>query len=292
MGTATLRKCVRDTRHSKPDWTGIRDDQNATASGARPQRVRCHPKHTGAVKPQRRPRRKLPYEEIRRLHEQGLTGVAIAKQLGLKRRGVNNALRKMGLGTGRHKHKRDVLPDGKVRCSICHESKEASEFRDGYSYCRSCGYAQMARQSNNDLDKAIHIRKVWIRNRANRLHIGFDLTGQQLAELYVIQCGRCAYCGKPMVMKLGAGRSERSASIERIIPHKQGGTYTLKNVVWVHFGCNCRRQALAGERLKQRFPEASKAIEQVALERQLELPFPTDSEINVTNDPEPQPAAA
>ena len=43
---------------------------------------------------------------------------------------------------------------------------------------------------------------------------------------------------------------------------------------------------------KVRFPEASKAVEQVAQERQLELPFPTDSEINVTNDPEPQPAAA
>jgi hypothetical protein len=38
MSTATLRKCVRDTRHSKPDWTGVRDDQNATASGARPQK--------------------------------------------------------------------------------------------------------------------------------------------------------------------------------------------------------------------------------------------------------------
>jgi hypothetical protein len=43
---------------------------------------------------------------------------------------------------------------------------------------------------------------------------------------------------------------------------------------------------------KVRFPEASKAIERVAQERQLVLPFPTDSEINVTNDPEPQPAAA
>jgi hypothetical protein len=237
------------------------------------------------------PRRKLPYEEIQRLHGQGLTGVAIAKQMGLKSNGVNKALSKMGLGTGRHNHKRDVLPDGKIRCSICQESKKASAFAGTASYCRSCAYSKMATQSNQDLAHSIHTRKGWIHNRANRLHIGFDLTGQQLADLYVVQCGRCAYCGKPMVLKLGAGRSERSASIERIIPQKQGGTYTLKNVVWVHFGCNCRRQALAGERLKRRFPEASKAIEQVAQERQLELPFPTDSEINVTNDPEPQPAA-
>ncbi|MGA2608960.1 MAG: hypothetical protein ABSH01_16075 [Terriglobia bacterium] len=38
MNTTTLRQSVRDTRHSKPDWTGVRDDQNATASGARPQK--------------------------------------------------------------------------------------------------------------------------------------------------------------------------------------------------------------------------------------------------------------
>jgi hypothetical protein len=90
-----------------------------------------------------------------------------------------------------------------------------------------------------------------------------------------------------MVLKLGIHRSKRSASIERIIPQTLGGTYTIKNVVWVHCGCNSRRWALAGERLKQRFPEASKAIEEVAIARQLELPFPLDSEITVTNDPEP-----
>jgi hypothetical protein len=142
------------------------------------------------------------------------------------------------------------------------------------------------------LARRINIRKVWIRNRAKRLHIGFELTGQQLAELYLIQCGRCAYCGKRMIMKLGAGRSPRSASVERIIPQKRGGTYTIKNIVWVHFRCNCRRQALTGEQLKVRFPEASKAIEQVAKARQLDLPFPKDSEINVTSDPQTQPAGA
>ena len=150
----------------------------------------------------------------------------------------------------------------------------------------------MAMRSNQDLDHGIHIRNVWFRNRAKRLNIYYDLTDEQLTELYVVQDGRCAYCDKPMVMKLGAGRSERSASIERIIPETLGGTYTHENVVWVHFGCNAHRQALTGERLKVCFPEASITIEQVAQARQLKLPFPTDSEINVTNDPEPQPAAA
>ena len=93
-----------------------------------------------------------------------------------------------------------------------------------------------------------------------------------------------------MVLKLGIHRSGSSASIERLIPQTLGGTYTLKNVVWVHFVCNARRCALTGERLKARFPEVSKAIEHVAQERQLELPFPTDSYIDVTKNPGPQPA--
>jgi hypothetical protein len=38
MNTATLRQSVRDTDYSRTVLTGIRDDQNATASGARPQK--------------------------------------------------------------------------------------------------------------------------------------------------------------------------------------------------------------------------------------------------------------
>lgn len=292
MTTINLQQNITDTAYSNTDLPGMSNDQHATTSGARPKRVGCHSKHATACKPTRGPKRKLPYEEIQSLHEQGLTGLAITKQLGLKSTSVYSALSKMGLGTGRHNHKRKVLSNGKIWCFMCGRRKKATDFRDRYSYCKSCSYAQTARRSNNDLTKASHFRNLKIRSRAKHFHIGFDLTGQQLAELYLIQCGQCAYCKKPMVMKLGVGRSERSASIERIIPHKQGGTYTLKNVVWVHFRCNCRRQALTGKRLKQKFPEASKAIEQVAQERQLKLPFPTDSEINVTNDPDPQPEKA
>jgi len=250
---------VTDTGYSKTDLPEIPDDQNATASGARPHRVGCHSKQATACKPVRGPKRKLPYEEIQRLHEQGQAGLAIANQLGLKSESVNSALRTMGLGTGRHNQKRVVLPNGKICCSICHREKKASEFRNRYSYCKLCSYSEMARQSNNDPTKAIHIRSVWIRGRAKRLRIGFDLTGQQLAHLYVIQCGQCAYCKKPMVLKLGVGRSEHSASIERIIPHKQGGTYTLKNVVWVHFRCNCRRNALTGKEAEAKVPTSQQS---------------------------------
>jgi hypothetical protein len=186
-------------------------------------------------------------------------------------------------------HKREVLEDGKIRCSVCRKAKPAAQFHRAGSRCRPCEYGQMARRSNQDLNRAIHIRNAWIRNRAKRLHIGFEVTDKQLATLYAAQGGRCAYCEKPMVMKLGCGRSQHSASLERIIP---GSAYTLNVCLWVHFICNCRRQALTGKRLKARFPEASKAIERVAQARQLELPFPTDSHIEVINDPQPQPAAA
>ena len=259
MKAINLQEHMTETDYSKTDLTGISNDQHATTSGARPKRVGCHSKPAEACKPTRGRRRTLPYEEIRRLHGEGLTGLAIAKQLGLTSTGVHKALSKMGLGTGRHNQKRVVLPNGKICCSICHREKKASEFRNHYSYCKFCSYSEMARQSNNDPTKAIHIRSVWIRGRAKRLRIGFDLTGQQLAHLYVIQCGQCAYCKKPMVLKLGVGRSEHSASIERIIPHKQGGTYTLKNVVWVHFRCNCRRNALTGKEAEAKVPTSQQS---------------------------------
>ena len=287
MDTATLPQSVRDTKDSKTAWAGMRDVQNPTAPGAKLERERCDLKLAAACKPHRGCRGKLPVEEIRRLRGQGQTGGAIAKRLRLKTSSVYGVLGRIGLGTGRQRHKRDVLPNGRIRCCVCHEIKDASKFCCRASRCRSCDYGQMAMRSNQDLDQAIHIRNVWFRNRAKRLGIYYDLTDEQLTELYVLQDGRCAYCRKPMVLRLGIRRSGWTASIERIIPDMLGGTYTAKNVVWVHSGCNSRRWALAGERLKVRFPEASKAIEQVALERQLELPFPLDSEIAVTNDPGP-----
>jgi hypothetical protein len=289
MNAITLRESPADTNDRQVDATQIRGDQKAITCGARP---KCHTKRSSASASPKASRRKLPYEEIRRLHGAGLTGVAIAKQLGLKRSSVSRALIQMGLGSGRPREKRDVLPGGKIRCTMCCKVKPADEFNRRGSRCISCLYALTAQRSNRDLNQAVRIRNLWIRSRAKRLHIEFDLTAKQLADLYFIQCGQCEYCSKPMVMKLGTGRSDRSASVERIIPHKQGGSYTIKNVVWVHFKCNCRRKDMVGKRLKTRFPEASKAIERVARERQLELPFPADSCIDVTNDVQPQPAAA
>jgi hypothetical protein len=288
MSESTLRQSVKDTNHGKTDGTETRDMHNDNALSAT---QGCHKKHTATCKP-KGSKRKLPYEKIQRLHEQGLTGVAIAKQLGLKSGSVSVALRKLGLGTGLHRHEREVLPDGKIRCSVCSRSKKAIEFPRTGSRCKPCGYGHMAMQSNQSLDKAIHVRNLWFHNRAKRLGIYYDLTDEQLTELYVLQDGRCVYCGEPMVLKLGIRRSGCSASIERILPDMLGGTYTIRNVLWVHIRCNSRRWALAGEKLKQKFPEASRVIERVAVERQLELPFPLDSEITVTNDPEPQPSAA
>jgi len=200
MNKPALLQSVKNTNHRKPDGTGIRNLVNATETGAKPVRVRCHQKHTAACKSPTGGKRKLPYEEIQRLREQGLTHVAIAQQLGLKGDGVNRVLRGMGLGAGWHTHKREILADGKVLCYVCGESKEASEFSNGYSYCQSCRYAKMAMRSNQDLDHAIHIRNLWFHARAKRLGIYYDLTDEQVTELFVGLDGRCAYCREPMVL--------------------------------------------------------------------------------------------
>ena len=292
MNSLNYHQRANDATLRNTDKTQMRKVLSPAAAETKLQTGRCDPQCTAACKPTKKGRRKLPYEEIRRLHEQGLTGTAIAKQLGLNSHSVSNTLRRKGLGTGRQRHEREILPDGKILCSVCNRRKEANEFPRSGSRCKTCEYGHMAMQSNQSLDNAIHIRNLWFHNRAKRLGIHYDLTDEQLTELYVLQDGRCAYCRDPMIMKLGIRRSGCSASIERILPDMLGGNYTIKNVLWVHVRCNSRRWALAGERLKERFPEASRAIERVALERQLELPFPLDSKITITNDSEPQPSGS
>ena len=134
-------------------------------------------------------RKKIDDTRIRDMFLLGFTAASIGAAFGITRRAVRCRLRNAGLIPGRYKRKREVLSDGKVCCSICRKSKKASDFGNGSSYCSSCGYGQAAMQSNQDMDQAIHIRNVWFRNRAKRLHIPYDLTDEQLTEA-VCQAGR------------------------------------------------------------------------------------------------------
>ena len=149
MNTGILLQSEKDTNHSKTDGMRKHDSKNAATPGTGPG---CQQKHSATCKP-KGSKTKLPYQEIQRLHEQGLTGVEIAKQLGLSDNSVYRVLRKLGLGAACHKHKREVLADGKVLCYICEERKDVSEFNHGYAYCRPCGYAKMAMRSNENLNK-------------------------------------------------------------------------------------------------------------------------------------------
>jgi hypothetical protein len=181
VSTANIQQAVNNIETSNADGTRMREDQRATANCSRPH---CHANRIEARKPHSDLRRKLPYEEIKCLREQGLTGAAIAKQLGLKPKSVNNALRTMGLGTGQHKckHKREVQPDGKILCSVCNSSKKANEFPRSGSRCKACAYGHVAMQSNQSLDNAIHIRNLWFHNRAKRLGIFYDSLTSNLAN--------------------------------------------------------------------------------------------------------------
>jgi len=80
MNTGILLQSENDRNHSKTDGMRKHDSKNISTPGTGPE---SQQKQTATCKP-KGSNPKLPYQEIQRLHEQGLTGVAIAKQLGLK----------------------------------------------------------------------------------------------------------------------------------------------------------------------------------------------------------------
>ena len=84
-----------------------------------------------------------------------------------------------------------------------------------------------------------------------------------------------------MVLEFGNGRSPRAASVERIVPGSKGGGYIAENCCWVCHECNQRRMDKSPERLRISFPKAAVAVQQLAKERQLDLPWPDEEPTEV-----------
>jgi hypothetical protein len=72
-------------------------------------------------------RKKIDNTRIRDMFLLGFTAANIGAAFGMARRAVRCTLRNAGLIPGRQRHTREVLSNGKVRCSICRKSKKSSE---------------------------------------------------------------------------------------------------------------------------------------------------------------------
>jgi hypothetical protein len=198
-------------------------------------------KNNNHSKTARSPKRKLPYQEIERLHWQGLTGVGIAKQLGLKISSVSSALRKMGLGAGWERHEREVLSDGRIRCCDCRRPKESSAFNPNSAVCRDCSYQRLVDKCNADFDRNLRMRWALLRANAKDKGVKFTITEEQFKAKYAEQNGRDFYDETTVLdIEFGDGLSDDRLSADRLDPD---GPYSDENVVFTtHYHNNLRRR--------------------------------------------------
>jgi hypothetical protein len=76
-----------------------------------------------------------------------------------------------------------------------------------------------------------------IRLGAKHRNIHFDITIEEIWDLYVEQNGKCAISGEDIVLSLDRD-TEVTASLDRI---DSNAGYTIENVQWVHKEINCMK---------------------------------------------------
>lgn len=85
--------------------------------------------------------------------------------------------------------------------------------------------------------------------RAKKAGVPFDITADDLYQMWEDCAGRCPVSGQKMTLKVSAGQSNRSpfkASLDRIVPEEG---YTLENSRLVCWQVNCMKAQLPDEEL-------------------------------------------
>ena len=122
----------------------------------------------------------------------------------------------------------------------------------GYgSHCKECEDCEKERkkikratQEINDRDRFLSRLLSGCKTRALKNNIPFDLTKEQLIELFEKQNGKCALSNLEMQTVIKAGKNPFNVSIDRIKP---GRAYSLSNIRLVCNSINTMRSNLSDE---------------------------------------------
>lgn len=139
--------------------------------------------------------------------------------------------------------------DGKLKCFVCGEWLDPEEFdsHTQYAYrnhkdkrCKQCKRKQnlQARKNYSDekrLYKILQERWLGARDRARRKNIPFDITKEDLMNIWEFQEGKCAISKIPMTFEMDNGRTYTNVSIDQIIP---GKGYTKDNIQLICYAVN------------------------------------------------------
>lgn len=147
--------------------------------------------------------------------------------------------------------------NGELYCHVCKTYKDVSEFYKGEKYICRQGYSReckdcekerkkikRATQEINDRDRFLSRLLSGCKTRALKNNIPFDLTKEQLIELFEKQNGKCALSNLEMQTVIKAGKNPFNVSIDRIKP---GRAYSLSNIRLVCNSINTMRSNLSDE---------------------------------------------
>lgn len=201
------------------------------------------------------------YNKILKLHEQGLTNRAIAKELNVSKSGVGYVVKKFGLISHGHCRKpHNWIDDEHKQCSKCQKCKHIDEYpkaRVGREYeytrtsCQQCVKEYQIVNLQNNIDRYFNDRQRRLKTKCLNGTITYNLSPGYLYELYKIQDGKCFYTGLEMNNNIGKGLQPDSISTDRIDPNKG---YTTGNVVLCQNRINTVKSNLTLDEIKEYMP--------------------------------------
>lgn len=149
--------------------------------------------------------------------------------------------------------------NGELYCYTCKTYKTVSEFYKGEKckcrkdYSRECKNCESERKRIKRATQEINNRDLFLsrllygcKTRALKNKIPFDLTKDQLIELFEKQNEKCALSNLTMQTLIKAGKNPFNASIDRINP---GRAYSLSNIRLVCSHVNMMRSNLTDAEL-------------------------------------------
>ena len=152
------------------------------------------------------------------------------------------------------------MEENKYMCSECKLYKCEHEFfhvknnkyRNGISYmCKECKKKVRKEKVKNlsDIESFLNTMKVRLhdaRNRAKRKNLYFDLTLDDLIDLWIQQDGKCALTNFQMTYKYVCNKYKYSVSLDRIDPNKG---YIKSNIQLVCHSANMMKGIFSEDEL-------------------------------------------
>ena len=151
----------------------------------------------------------------------------------------------------REEKKTSKEPQGSRICNSCNKTKQLSQFehfKEGFirSVCQQCVTLQRARKTSATPESYLRVLNTQLKSGRGKQGVDYELTAEDLIDLWEIQDGRCALSGVLMTHQRDGTYGDRkqkdfNASIDRVNPN---GPYVRENVQLVAARINTMKHTL------------------------------------------------